>query len=149
LSRSARLALIGAGVILFFGISFLLARVLSAGGAERTAVARLIKDEARGDGPAMIAGMRGCAADPQCRASATSNAARLKRGGDVQVLNYAASVSLGLANTRGTGRIAWRAGTKPAVVQCVLVERHGNPFTGFSIRLLKLSAPIRSDASCP
>ena len=149
MTRPARLALIGVGVILFLAISFLLARVLSAGGAERTAVTRLVKDEARGDGPAMIARMRGCAADPRCRASATSNAARLRRGGDVQVLNYAASVSFGLANTRGTARIAWRAGTSPAVVQCVLVERHGNPFTGFSIRLLKLSPPIRSDASCP
>jgi hypothetical protein len=149
LSRPARLALIGIGVVVFFAISFVLARILSAPGAERTAVTRLIKDEARGDAQAMIARIHGCAADPQCRAAAASNASRLKRNGDVQVLNYAASVSFSVANTRGTGRIAWRTGTAPAVVQCVLVQRKGNAITGFSIRLLKLSPPIRSDASCP
>lgn len=149
MTRPVRLALIAVGVIVFLLISFLLARVLYAGGAERGAVTRLIKDEARGDAAAMIARMHGCAADSQCRTAVQGNAARLRRPGKVQVLNYAASVSFGVGNTRGTSRIAWRTGSRPAVVQCVLVQRRGNPVTGFKIRLLRLSAPIRSDASCP
>jgi hypothetical protein len=149
LSRPARLTLIGVGVIVFLAISFLLARILSASGAERSAVTHLIEAEARGNAAEMIGRIHGCRAEPSCRAAAQANAAKLKRPGQVQVLNYAASVSFGIANTSGTGRIAWRVPGRPAVVQCAHVERRGNPVSGFEIHVLALTAPIRSDASCP
>jgi hypothetical protein len=149
LTRPVRLALVAIGVVVFLAISFVLARIFSGGGAERTAVTHLVKAEARGDATELIDGIDGCAANTACAGQQRANAARLKRPGDVQVLNYSASTGFGVADTHGTARIAWRAGTSNAVVQCARVNRRGNAVTGLKIHVLSLSAPIRSDASCP
>jgi hypothetical protein len=149
LSRPTRLVLILVGVVVFLAISFALARILSASGAERTAVVHLVTAEAQGDVAGMVRRIDGCAASGACRATAIKNAARLRRSGAVQVLNYAASTGFGIADTRGRARIAWRVPGRAPVVQCVDVHRTGNPITGLSVHLLALSAPIRSDASCP
>jgi hypothetical protein len=149
LSRPARLVLILVGVVLFLAISFALARILSAGGAERSAVTDLIEAEAKGDTNGIVRRLDGCAASASCRAAAAGNARRLRHSGNVQVLNFAASTGFGLANTRGRARIAWRVPGRSPVVQCVDVRRKGNPISGLHVHLLALSAPIRSDASCP
>ena len=149
LSRPARVVLILVGVVIFLGISFALARVLSAGGAERSAVTALIKAEAKGDANGIVRRLDGCAASAACRAAAASNATRLQRAGKMQVLNFAASTAFGVANTHGRARVAWRVPGRSPVVQCVDVRRSGNPITGLHVHLLALSAPIRSDASCP
>jgi hypothetical protein len=86
---------------------------------------------------------------PRCRAGVAQKAARLRRPGHVQVLNYASSTSFSLGSTRGTARIAWRVPGRTPIVQCIEVHRNGNPITGFKVHLLSLSTPIRSDASCP
>jgi hypothetical protein len=147
LSRPARLLLILIGVVLFLAISVALAQVLGVSGAERNASTRLIEAEARGDAPAMIRSLDGCT--QRCRAAAARNAARLRRAGHVQVLNYASSTSISLGSTHGTARIAWQVPGRTPVVQCIEVHRNGNPITGFKVHLLSLSTPIRSDASCP
>jgi hypothetical protein len=149
LSRPARILLILIGVVLFLAISVMLAQILGVGGAERNASTRLIEAEARGDVAAMVRSLEGCAATPRCRQQAAQNAARLRRPGDVQVLNYASSKSFSVGNSHGTARIAWRVPGRTPVVQCIEVHRNGNPITGFKVHLLSLSAPIRSDASCP
>ena len=149
MTRPVRLALVGVGILVFLAISFVLARILAAGGAERSAVTHLIKAEARGDAQAMIARIDGCARSPQCTNQARRNATSLKRPGDVQVLNYAASVSFSIAGTAGTGRIAWQVPHRSPVVQCARIRRKGNAISGFKIHVLTLTAPIRSDASCP
>jgi hypothetical protein len=148
-SRPARLLLILIAVVLFLAISVALAQILGASGAERNASTRLIGAEARGDVPAMVRAIDGCPLTPRCRAAAASNAARLRRPGHVQVLNYAASTSFSVGSTSGTARIAWRVPGRSPVVQCIQVHRNGNPITGFKVHLLSLSTPIRSDASCP
>jgi hypothetical protein len=149
LSRPARLLLILLGVVLFLAISVMLAQILGVGGAERNASTRLIEAEARGDVGAMLRSIDGCPVTPHCRQLAAQNAARLRRPGDVQVLNYASSTSISLGGTRGTARIAWQVPGRTPVVQCIEVHRNGNPITGFKVHLLALSTPIRSDASCP
>jgi hypothetical protein len=147
--RPARLAFILIGIVVFLAISFMLARVLTAGGTERSAVVDVIGAEARGNAAGIIQRLDGCAASATCQAAARTNATRLRRPGHVQVLNFAASTGFGVGDTRGRARIAWRVPRRAPVVQCVDVHRTGNPVTGLHVHLLALSAPIRSDASCP
>jgi hypothetical protein len=57
-------------------------------------------------------------------------------------------VNVPLTTETATGRVAWRAGTALPVVQCVRVRREG-PLSGAGVEVLAISAPIKSDASCP
>ncbi len=119
MSRAARILLIVLAALAFFVLSGLLARVLSANTAERAAIVRLLRAQARGD------------------------------GARVQVLAYDPSTRFSLGGTRGVARVAWRVPPRPPVVQCVTVHRGGDPFSGLRVALSQLSAPIPGDASCP
>ncbi|HEY2005746.1 MAG TPA: hypothetical protein VGG87_04820, partial [Solirubrobacteraceae bacterium] len=75
-----RLTLIGlivVGVAVFLVISALLARALSVGGAEDSALTSLVRAEARGDQAAVIAEISDCARQPACQARAAQNVAAL------------------------------------------------------------------------
>lgn len=148
--RRQKIALLVVVVILFLVVSAMLARVWSGDGAEQSAVAALLKDEARGDATAMIAAMTGCSSDPGCRARAAANASALKRAGAVSVLQYQASTAFSLTSTLGDARVAWEVvdETKP-IVQCVRVRRAGNALSGIHIELLEISARLKSSGSCP
>jgi hypothetical protein len=130
-------------------MSALLARALSAAGTERARVLDVARAEVRGDGARVLALTPACAAQPACAATTRAFVARLRRPGDVEVLQYRPSVQVTITRTTGTGRIAWRAGrTGLPVVQCVRVRRDG-PLTGNGVELLSISAPIHNDATCP
>jgi hypothetical protein len=147
--RRARLALaVGFFAFVFVGISLLLARGLSASGTERGAVLAVLRAEARGDDAAVLARMPACAREPACAQTTRERVARLRRRGEVQILNYQPSASLALTRRTGTGRVAWRAGGGLPVVQCVRVRRDG-PLTGGDVELLSISDPIGGEASCP
>ena len=47
-----------------------------------------------------------------------------------------------------TARIAWKAGTRLPVVQCVRVRRTGDPFSGYDVSVLRISRPIPREADC-
>ena len=139
---------IGFAVFVFLGISVLLARALSATGAERDLVLQLTRAEARGDVNGVLSRTPQCAADAACAAATRAFLPRLKRPGDVQILRYDVSVQLPMTRQIGTGRVAWRAGTSLPVVQCVRVQRDG-PLTGAGVVALSVSAPIGGEAACP
>jgi hypothetical protein len=73
--------------------------------------------------------------------------AKLKRPGDVQILNYRPSMRVTMTRRTGTGRVAWRAGKSLPVVQCVQARREG-PLTGGGVELLAISKPIGGEAAC-
>jgi hypothetical protein len=135
-------------IFVFLGISLLLARTLSATGSERSRVQAMVEAEARGDAGRVLALEPACAAQPACAATARAFVARLKRPGDVEILQYQPSVNVTLVDTIGTGRVAWRAGKGLPVVQCVRVERKG-PLSSDGVRILSISAPIPSESACP
>ena len=146
MSRRTKL-LIAAGVVLFLGISLLLARYLSTENTERDAIYALLRDQARGDVPGMLGQLDGC--DASCRAAVESNARRLKRPGDVKILAYDSSTSYALGGASGPTRVAWTIVNRQLpVVQCVEVQRTGSVLTGRAIHLRRLSAPINSTGSC-
>jgi len=149
-SRRRRLLLLALAVVVFVLISALLARVLSANGAERAAVIEVLNAQARGDASAVRGLIAHCAAGSPCQAQMSGVVARVRRPGRVLVLGYEASSGFSLGGTSGVARVAWRTdqAVKP-VVQCVTVQRTGNPVTGLGIELMALSAPIGNETSCP
>jgi hypothetical protein len=147
--RSQLYILIGFGVFVFLGISLMLARALSATGTERAKVTEIAEAQARGDAQAVLKRTPACAQEPACAAATDAFVAKLKRPGEVEILQYRPSVQLPLTNAVGTGRVAWRAGRDGfPVVQCVRVRRDG-PLSGASVELLSISAPIGRESSCP
>jgi hypothetical protein len=147
--RPRLLALIVTGVVAFLVVSALLARALSADGAERSAITSLVQAEGRGDVAAAQARVEHCNGSPGCRARITSNTAALTRPGAVTVLQLEASTGFSLGSTLGTARVAFRIGESKAIVQCVRVRRAGNVLSGLRIELLSVSAPLKGNASCP
>lgn len=147
--RPRLIALIVLGVVVFFLISTVLARVLSVDGAERDAVTSLIQAEAAGDRSGMLARIQDCASLPSCRSRVALYAAELKRPGPVSILELDASAGFSLTSTLGTARVAWKVPSSLPIVQCVRVRRAGDAISGIHIELLKLSARISSDADCP
>jgi hypothetical protein len=147
--RRKIVSLIVAGVVVFLVLSALLARGLSVGGAEDSAVTDLVKAEARGDRSGMVALIDGCRGTASCRARVTANASALKRSGTVSIIQIQPSAGFSLTSTVGTARVAWLAGSSLPRVQCVRVRRAGNLLQGFTVQLLRISARIKSDHACP
>jgi hypothetical protein len=146
--RSQLYILLGFGALFFIGISLMLARSLSATGTERAKVREIAEAQARGDAKAVLQRTPACAKEPACVAATDAFVGKLKRPGDVEILQYRPSVQLPLTDAVGTGRVAWRAGNGFPVVQCVRVRRDG-PLSGATVELLSISAPIGRESSCP
>ena len=147
--RRLYLSLIALGMIVFLGVSALLARVWSADGAERSAITQLVKAEARGDQGDVLSHVQRCRESSACRARVAEDVAVLKHPGAVSILQIQASTGFSLTSTTGTARVAWNAGSSLPFVQCVRVRRAGDAVRGLQIELLAISSRIKSDQDCP
>jgi hypothetical protein len=146
-SRRRKVLLVAVGVVVFLGVSLLLARYLSTENTERDAVYALLRDQARGDAQAMLARLDAC--DARCRANVRADARRLARPGEVKILAYQSSTSYALGGAEGPTRVAWTiVNHQLPVVQCVQVQRTGNVLAGRAINLRRLSVPIDRQGSC-
>jgi hypothetical protein len=143
--------LLGAlAILVFLGISVLLARAWNAEGTERSDITSLVRAEAGGHGQAAVAAVRKCGAAPSCRSRLTTLSQGLRRPGRVEILQLQPSTGFSLTGSLGVARVAWNTTQRPRpVVQCVQVRRAGNVLTGLDVQLLALSAPIKNDADCP
>ena len=137
----------GFGVFVFLGLSFLLARGLTGSSTERGKVLDVLEAQAQGNADAVLAQLPACRAEPACVQVTEARVARLRRPGEVQILNYEPSTRLSLTRRTGSGRVAWRAGKGLPVVQCVRVRREG-PLTGGGVTLLALSDPTGLESGC-
>jgi hypothetical protein len=135
-------------VVLFLAISGLLARFLSLPNAERDDLVSLLQAETKGNAPAMLSQLPGCAQSPACTAQVRADATKLRRHGEVKILTLTSPTAYSLTSATGTTRVAWTVlGTLP-VVQCVKVKRTGNPITGFTLALLSIGPQIEGEADC-
>lgn len=149
-TKRKRVLLICLGVIVFLAISGLLARWLTVENLERDQDLELVQAEARGDAAAMIAKVDGCRASASCRAAIARLVAnpRLRRPGEVKILDLESSTSYSLGGATGKTRFAWTViGTLP-VVQCIEVRRSGNFLAGMHVHLMGISAPISNEGDC-
>jgi hypothetical protein len=146
--RRTRLLIVIAFVaFLFLGFSALLARALTGAGDERARVLDVLEAQAAGDAAAVLAELPACRAQPACAEVVRTRVEELERPGRVEILTYTPSVQVALTRRTGLGRVAWRAGDSPPVVQCVRVRRDG-PLTGADVELIAISAPIGNDEGC-
>ncbi|HUR85437.1 MAG TPA: hypothetical protein VMY78_08835 [Solirubrobacteraceae bacterium] len=142
-----RLAIIAASVAVFLAISVLVARWLSADTDERGQVVDLLRAQSRGDAEDML--RRLDCRDPACVRVVRANARRLRGRGELKVALYESGTAHALrARTKQT-RVVWFTPGRLTTVQCVLVRRTGNVLAGTSVSLLRLSAPIGRESSCP
>ena len=145
--RTRLVIVIGFAAFVFLGLSGLLARALTGAGTERSRVLELVRAQAAGDADAVLAELAACREQAACAEVMRDRVRELTRPGRVEILTYRPSVQVALTGRTGLGRVAWRAGTSPPVVQCVRVRRDG-PLTGADVELLAISAPIGGEASC-
>jgi hypothetical protein len=147
--RPTRILILALVLLVFLALSLGLARVLSANGAERSAILALLEAQARGSAPAMVQRIDGCVERPTCVAQARANAARLRSPGRVDLVRLDASTSFSLGGSEGVARVVWTTPGRTTVVQCVDVRRGGNVVEGLSIELRALGRPIDRESSCP
>jgi hypothetical protein len=141
-----RRAAIAAGVLVFLLVSVVVARWLSAEGAERDQVERLLNAQVRGDAAAMAREIGGCEAT--CERRMATLAARLKGPGDLEIVRYDSHTAHALGAKTAPTRVVWQRTGQLTTVQCVRVRRTGNAVTGPTVTLLGLSAPIEREAGC-
>lgn len=151
--RPRRLVPIAVAVLVFLAISGLLARWLAAEGREREAILDVLRAQVAGDAERMLDELDpACAREAACAALARENAQRLARpgNGELKLLNLRSDTAYALGAATGTTRVVWTvldAGLP--TVQCVTVRRTGNVLAGRSITVLRISAPIGRESSCP
>jgi hypothetical protein len=142
-----RLVLIAAAVVVFLAICVVVARWLSADTDERGQVVELLRAQSRGDADAMLRRLE--CRDPACVALVRANARRLRGHGELKVPLYQSGTAHALRSRTRPTRVVWFTPGRLTTVQCVLVRRTGNVFAGTSVSLLRLSAPIGRESSCP
>lgn len=138
-------------VLLFLVISFELARYLSASGSERSAIVDLLRDQARGDAPAMVTRLKGCAPDPRCVSQAAANAGRLRTANArVKILLLESDSAYKLKSSTGVSRVAWTdlRSKSPTVVQCITVRKSWSLIHGARVELRRIGPRIGNEASC-
>ncbi|HWI07247.1 MAG TPA: hypothetical protein VNT54_06990 [Solirubrobacteraceae bacterium] len=134
-------------VVALLGISFLVARWLSNDTVERGQVTKLLEEQIRGDATAMLHRLEGC--DEACAAVVRRNAARLRGEGELKIALYQSQTAHALASRTRFTRVVWFTPGRLTTVQCVLVRRSGNAFAGTTVSLLRITAPIGRESSCP
>jgi hypothetical protein len=139
--------LIAAAVVGFLAVSAVVARWLSADTDERGQVVELLRAQARGDAPAMLRMLR--CRDPACVTVVRANARRLRGPGALKIALYQSATAHALTARTEPTRVVWFTPGRLTTVQCVLVRRTGNVLAGTSVSLLRLSAPIGRESSCP
>lgn len=149
MNRPRKILVVAVAGVAFLLVSFALGRVLNVNGAERAAIASLLDAQGRGDAPALIAGLDGCAEDGVCRATATANAAELSSREPVELVRLDLSTSFSLGGTTGTARVVWATPRRLTVVQCARVLRDGDVLSGIHVKVQALSRPIGREESCP
>ena len=142
-----RLVLIVVGVTALLAVSAVVARWLSADTDERGQVVELLRAQSRGDVAGMLRRLE--CRDPACVAVLRANARRLRGHGELKIPLYQSGTAHALRSRTKPTRVVWFTPGRLTTVQCVLVRRTGNVFAGMSVSLLRLSAPIGRESSCP
>jgi hypothetical protein len=78
-----------------------------------------------------------------------SNAERLRGRGKLKIAFYVSGTAHAVSSKTRYTRVVWFTPGRLTTVQCVLVRRKGNVFAGTTVSLLRVTAPIGREASCP
>lgn len=138
------------GVLVLLVASFLVARWINNDSVERARVVELLRAQLRGDAAGMLRRLTACG-EPACISVVRDNARRLRRDRELKVALYQSQTAHALRSRTKFTRVVWFPSGRPAetTVQCVLVRREGNALTGMTVSLLRVTAPIGRESSCP
>jgi hypothetical protein len=139
--------LIAVGVVAVLAVSAIVARWINNDTVERGKVTELLRAQAKGDAAKMLT-LVDCP-DQACERILRTNARTLQGRGDLKIALYQSQTAHALRSRTKPTRVVWFTPGRLTTVQCVLVERKGNVFAGTSVSLLRLSAPIARESSCP
>ena len=139
--------LIAIAVGAFLAVSLLVARYVNNDTVERAAVTKLLEAQIRGDAEGMLRHLNGC--DEMCVAVARHNAAKLRAPGELKIALYQSQTAHALSSRTRFTRVVWFTPGRLTTVQCALVRRKGNVFAGMTVSLLRVTAPIGRESSCP
>jgi hypothetical protein len=142
-----RAVLIAAAVVAVLAISAVVARWINNDTVERGKVVELLRAQAKGDAAEMLRLVR--CPDAACASVIRANARRLRGRGELKIALYQSQTAHALRSRTKPTRVVWFTPGRLTTVQCVLVRRRGNVFAGTSVTLLRLSAPIDRESSCP
>ena len=145
-----RPVLIVIAIAAFLAVTFGVTRYLNNDTVERARVVELLRDQARGDAPAMLERLKGC--DAACVAIVRANATKLRHRGEVKIALYQSQTAHALKSRTKYTRVVWFPSGQPTLttVQCVLVRRDGNAIAGMTVSLLRITAAFRDrESSCP
>ena len=142
--------LIIVAVLALIAASAVVARWINNDTVERARVVELLRDQLRGDAPAMLRRLEDCA-DASCVGLVRANARRLRRDAELKIALYQSQTAHALRSRTKYTRVVWFASGRPneTTVQCVLVRRAGNVLAGMTVSLLRVTAPIDREGSCP
>ncbi|HVF77183.1 MAG TPA: hypothetical protein VNA28_02705 [Solirubrobacteraceae bacterium] len=139
--------LITVAVVALLSISFVVARWLNNDTVERARVTQLLEAQIRGDADAMLRRLE--CKDPTCIAVARRNAEKLRAPGELKIALYQSQTAHALSSRTRFTRVVWFTPGRLTTVQCVLVRRAGNVFAGATVTLVRVTAPIGRESSCP
>jgi hypothetical protein len=142
-----RALIIAVAVVAVLAVSALVARWLNNDTVERGRVVELLRAQAAGDVPTMLSLVH--CPDAACKNLIRANAAKLRGRGELKIALYQSQTAHALKSRTKQTRVVWFTPDRLTTVQCVLVRRQGNVFAGTSVTLLRLSAPIDRESSCP
>ena len=145
--RRVKRLLIVIGILAVLAISAIVARYINNDTVERGKVTELLRAQAKGDAAKMLT-LVDCP-DEACKRLVRANATKLRGRGDLKIALYQSQTAHALSSRTKPTRVVWFTPGRLTTVQCVLVERKGNVFAGTSVSLLRLSAPIDRESSCP
>ena len=142
--------LIIVAVLVLVAASFVVARWINNDTVERARVVELLRAQMRGDAAEMLRRLEACD-DPACADVVRANARRLRRDTELKVALYQSQTAHALRSRTKFTRVVWFPAGREAqtTVQCVLVRRDGNLFAGMTVSLLRVTAPIGRESSCP
>ncbi|MDP2712962.1 MAG: hypothetical protein Q8O56_17260 [Solirubrobacteraceae bacterium] len=145
-----RPAVIVVAVLVLLVASVFVARYLSNDTVERAKVTELLRAQIAGDASAMLARLEDCG-DRACVRTVRDNAERLRRDAELRIALYQSQTAHAVASRTKFTRVVWfPAGSgSETTVQCVLVRRKVNVIAGTTVSLLRITAPIGRESSCP
>jgi hypothetical protein len=134
--------------LVVLAVGFFAARFLTTENREREAVFTLLQRQAAGDVDGVLARLQDC--DAACAAKVRAFLPKVIGAGTVKIARLDSGTSYSFGDTAGPTRVVWVHGVDARpIVQCVVVRRHGDPLTGRSVSLMRLSAPLAdNEGSC-
>ena len=148
MSRPSRITLTVTATVAFLLVSFAVAQALSARGAERGLLEKVMTDQAAGRTAAVTELVTDCTGDCAKSISELVRSVAVP-GRRMLLLQIEQGTSIAPFAGQGVARVAWRSDGHLPVVECVATRRSGNVVGGFDVSIEAIQRLKDPEGSCP